>query len=294
VQKVYISQGRLRNIWNYDEFPITIYGLDTWNPLMDFPGLKEHAQELELADHLLFDGLSRTTYGPILQYLETHENLETELNYRKVKIIDEIKVGISFNTDGNLYLSYANFYRLFPQRDAGNVDLGLVKLKPGYDPVEVRKALADFLGKEVQVKTYAELLNSEIAFLRENAPLDFIFGMGAAVGFFIGFVVVYQILYTEVVNHLPQFATMKAMGFDDWYLMKIVITQALLLSVLGYFPGFMLALWLYDVATTAIQMQFSMTWYRGIGVFLATVFMCSLSALIAIQKARTADPADVF
>ncbi len=93
------------------------------------------------------------------------------------------------------------------------------------------------MGTEAKVLTRDELIAAEIVFIRENAPLDFIFGMGAAVGFFIGFVVVYQILYTEVTNHLPQYATLKAMGFDDRYLLRVVLNQALVLSLLGYFPG---------------------------------------------------------
>ncbi len=142
--------------------------------------------------------------------------------------------------------------------------------------------------------TRDELIEAEILFIRENAPLDFIFGMGAAVGFFIGFVVVYQILYTEVTNHMPQYATLKAMGFSDQYLLRMVVSQAMILSLLGYFPGFFMALGLYRVATNAIQMQFSMTVGRAIGVFVLTMVMCGLSAMIAIRKVKTADPADVF
>jgi putative ABC transport system permease protein len=118
--------------------------------------------------------------------------------------------------------------------------------------------------------------------------------MGAAVGFFIGFVVVYQILYTEVTNHLPQFATLKAMGFSNRYLLEVVLSQSLILAMLGYVPGFFMALGMYEVATKAIQMQFGMTWQRALTVFLLTIAMCAMSGAIAIRKARTADPADVF
>ena len=87
---------------------------------------------------------------------------------------------------------------------------------------------------------------------------------------------------------------MKAMGFTDGYLLKIVMSQALILSVLGYIPGYFLAIALYSVASVAIQMQFSMTVHRAVMVFTLTLIMCGLSALIAIRKAWTADPADVF
>jgi putative ABC transport system permease protein len=174
------------------------------------------------------------------------------------------------------------------------VDLGLIRLRPGADAQAVRASLRQYVGTEAKVLTREELVAAEIVFIRENAPIDFIFGMGAAVGFFIGFVVVYQILYTEVTNHLPQYATMKAMGFSDRYLLQVVLSQSVILALLGYLPGFVLALGLYRVATKAIQMQFSMTVERAVFVFVLTIVMCGLSAMIAIRKVRTADPADVF
>ena len=174
------------------------------------------------------------------------------------------------------------------------MDLGFVRLKPGADALAMRESLRQYVGKEAKILTRDELIAAEIVFIRENAPIDFIFGLGAAVGFFIGFVVVYQILYTEVTNHLPQYATLKAMGFNDRYLLKVVLHQSLILAILGYFPGFVLALGLYRIATNAIQMQFSMTLTRAVFVFLLTIVMCGLSAMIAIRKVRTADPADVF
>lgn len=294
VEEMYMGQARFHNPWEHREYPISVFGLDPQYPMLRLPGFADWADELERPDRILFDGFSRTTFGPVVDAVRDNGFLETEINFRRVRIIDTINVGISITTDGNLYMSPANFLRLFPARDPGAIDVGLVRLKPGADRERVRDQLKDYVGKEARILTKDELLASEVQFLRDSAPIDFIFGMGAAVGFFIGFVVVYQILYTEVTNHLPQFATMKAMGFTDGYLLKVVLSQAFILSILGYIPGFLLALVLYRVATVAIQMQFAMTVQRATMVFTFTLIMCGLSALIAIRKAWTADPADVF
>lgn len=294
VQEVYMSQARFRNPWDYREYPISVFGLDPRETMLHLPGLQERAGELTLMDSVIFDGNSRSNFGPVTQVVKEKGILETEVNFRHVKVIDVIYVGISINTDGNLYTSKANFLRLFPSRNPGAIDLGLVRLKEGADAKVVAEELKKYLGAEAKILSRDELVASEIQFLRESAPLDFIFGMGAAVGFFIGFVVVYQILFTEVTHHLPQFATLKAMGFDDRYLLGVVLSQSFFLSVLGYIPGFFLALGLYQVATAAIQMPFSMTWSRGVGVFFLTVIMCGFSGMVAIQKVRQADPADVF
>ena len=294
ISDMYMGQGRLRNPWNKLEFPVSLYGLDPGSAMMNLPGIEKYESQLNDIDRVLFDGLSRKNYGPVRQYLQDHDTLDVEVNFRKVRIVDSIEVGISINTDGNLFTSNANFLRLFPDRNPGAVDLGLIRLKPGADLLAVKKSLQPYLGKEAKLLTRQELIDAETVFIRENAPIDFIFGMGAAIGFFIGFVVVYQILYTEVTNHLPQYATLKAMGFSDRYLLFVVLNQSIILAMLGYFPGFVLALGLYRIATKAIQMQFSMTVERAVFVFLLTVIMCGFSAMIAIRKVRTADPADVF
>lgn len=294
VQEMYMGQARFQNPWTHIEHPISVFGLDPRDPMLRLPGFSDRAQELLVPDRILFDGFSRRTYGPVVATVRHDGSIDTEINLRQMRVIGTINVGISITTDGNIYMSPANFLRLFPARIPGSVDVGLVKLKPGSDAQQVRMELGELVGAEAKVMLRDELIAHEIAFFRESAPVDFIFGMGAAIGFFIGFVVVYQILYTEVTNHLPHFATMKAMGFTDGYLLKVVLSQAFILSILGYVPGFILAIAMYEVATYAIQMQFSMTVDRAVMVFALTLVMCGLSGFIAIRKAWTADPADVF
>lgn len=294
VQEMYMGQAKWQNPWDRREYPITVFGIDPTAPLIDFPGFADRASELRIADRCIFDGLSRRNYGPVGDHVAAHGRLETEVNFRRIRVIDTINVGVSISADGNMFATPANFQRLFPDRPAGSIDLGMIRLRPGADRQRVLRDLEPFLGAEARIMTRDELIASEVQFVRENAPIDFIFGMGAAVGFFIGFVVVYQILYTEVTNHLPQFATLKAMGFSDRTLLQIVMWQGFILSLLGYVPGFLMALWLYGVATRAIQMPFSMTLTRAVLVFGLTLVMCLLSAAIALQKVRSVDPADVF
>lgn len=294
VQEVYRSAAMWKNPWNHIEHPIGIYGVDAEEPMLRLPGLSEHASDLRLMDRILFDGMSRDTYGPVVSALEERGEVVAELNSRKVHVIGHIDVGIAISNDGNVYTSRENFQRLFPQRPAGSVDLGLIRLDDDADVQKVMVELRQLLGAEAKLITQAELVASEISFVRTNAPIDFIFGMGAVVGFFIGAVVVYQILYTEVTNHLPQFATLKAMGFTDGYLLRLVLSEAVILALFGYIPGFFMALGLYRVATKEIQMPFTMTVDRGVGVLVATLLMCCISAAIAIRKAQTANPADVF
>ena len=294
VSEIYMSQARWKNQWEHIEVPISVYGIEPTTNMISLPGYAAHLDQLRLPDRFVFDGMSRDTFGPVAKTLQEQGAVETELNQRRIHIVAAMSIGVSIANDGNVYCSPANFLRVFPGRTAGAIDLGLVRLKPGASRELVIKELQPLLGTEAKLFTRDELIAKEIQHMRDSAPIDFIFGMGTVIGFFIGFVVVYQILYTEVTNHLPQLATMKAMGFTDHYLLRLVVWQALILSVLGYVPGFILALGLYEIAEKEIQMPFVMTWSRGIGVFLATVAMCAMSAVIAVRKAWSADPAEVF
>jgi putative ABC transport system permease protein len=294
VSAVYMGQAQWRNKWDHLENPISVYGIEPNETMLHLPGYTDRTDAMNLADQVVFDALSRTNYGPVVKTLATEGPFETEINQRRMRVVAAIPIGISIVSDGNMYCSPANFWRLFPQRKPGAVDLGLVRLAPHANAQAVQTRLQQYLGAEARVLTQPELVAAEIEFLRENAPIDFIFGMGTVVGFFIGVVVVYQILYTEVTNHLPQLATMKAMGFTDGYLAQLVLCQAFILSTLGYIPGFVLAMGLYEVAEKQIQMQFSMTTTRAVGVWIATLIMCSASAMIAVRKAWAADPAEVF
>ena len=46
----------------------------------------------------------------------------------------------------------------------------------------------------------------------------FAFGAGVVLGFVVGMVICYQILTSDVADHLPEYATLKAIGYTNRYL----------------------------------------------------------------------------
>ena len=142
--------------------------------------------------------------------------------------------------------------------------------------------------------TRDELCERELLYWRRATPIGIVFSTGTFVGFFIGFIVVYQILYTDVTTHLPHFATMKAMGFSNGYLFRMVLSQSLQLAMLGFVPGSIIAGILYAGLRSATLLPLRLELSRGIFLLAATILMCVISGTLAIRKLRTADPADVF
>ncbi len=185
------------------------------------------------------------------------------------------------------------FLQLFP-RQASEVDIGLISLKPGADVEQVRSQLVAGLPNDVKVLTLEDFAEIEKNYWANGTGIGFIFGLGVGVGFIVGIVIVYQILYSDVSDHLPEYATLKAIGYSDRYLLGVLTQEALLLAILGYIPGFILSFGLYQVAYAATLLPIAMTLERAGSVLVLTIIMCSVSGAIVMRKLRSADPADMF
>ena len=113
------------------------------------------------------------------------------------------------------------------------------------------------------ILTRKEYADFEKRYWQTSTNIGFIFSLGVMMGFVVGIVIVYQILYTDVADHLAEYATLKAMGYRDVYLLIIVFQEALLLSVLGFFPGGAISLGLYALVRKSIALPMVMTVERA-------------------------------
>ena len=124
--------------------------------------------------------------------------------------------------------------------------------------------------------------------------MGFIFSLGVLVGFIVGSIIVYQILFGDVMNSLPQYATLKAMGYRDSYVISIVIQQSAILALVGFVPGLLLSMGLYSLLATVTKLTVLMTTTRALQVLVLTFVMCVGSGTLATRKLVQLDPADVF
>jgi putative ABC transport system permease protein len=273
---------------------IQTYGLDPEEEWIDLPGVREHRFALRAADTLLYDRNSRAVFGPVVAALESGAGMSVELNHRLSQVVGLTSLAASFGQQGNIITSRANYLRLHPGHPPEQVHIGMIRLRPGEDTAMAKAVIGRMLAPEAMVMTPPEFVDFELRFWKANAPVGFIFTTGTAIGFFIGFVVVYQILYSDVTNNLPYFATMKAIGFSDRALLRLVVKQGLILSVLGYLPGSVLAIAFYQVIQAGTSIPVRPTWDRFWMLFALTFLMCLMSGAMATRKLRSADPADVF
>ncbi len=262
--------------------------------ILKIPGLQENLDKIKMPDVVLFDRSSRQEYGPIATEFLQGKNVTAEVQRRLIKVGGLFTLGASFGADGNLITSDVNFLRIFPNRQQGLINIRLIKIKPGADVEAVVKDLRNYLPLDVKVLTKQEFIDKERHFWASGTAIGFIFTLGTIMGFIVGTVIVYQILYTEVADHLVEYATLKAIGYPHKYFLIVIFQEALILAFLGYLPGFALALFLYQKAREATLLPVFMSFERAIQVLILTIFMCFISGAIAIRKLRAAEPADIF
>jgi putative ABC transport system permease protein len=291
---LYISMGQWKNPETRLTRAILIWGVEPDSPGFTLPALRQQGGELKLLNHVFFDQAGRPEYGAIADTFKQQGTFSAELNKQTVQVGGLVTMGSSFVADGNVFMSDSTFLRLFPDRPSHLVDVGLIHLKSGADAQQVKALLIATLPKDVKVLTPQEFVEVEKYYWESQGTIGFIFGIGVFVGFIVGIVIVYQILYTDVTNHLPEYATLKAMGYSDRYLLTVLLQEALFLAVLGYIPGFAVAIGLYQLTYVATLLPIGMTLNRAILVFGLTIVMCVGSGAIAMRKLQSADPADIF
>ena len=293
VTPVYAYQQHFRNPWKYNTRNLLVVGIDPDRYVLRTPGIQENLHLLKQPDVILFDRRSRPEFGPVSERFG-HEKVEPELAGRRVEVVGLFELGISFGVDGNVYTSDLNFLRIFSHRDPGAIDLGLVHLARGASVRKARDRLEKLLEKDVLVLDRDDFVARELAYWEGTTPIGYVFGFGLVMGLVVGGIIVYQILFADVSDHLREYATLKALGYSDLALSGVVLQEAVMLALLGFVPGTMLAQLAYSVASSAIRMPVEMHLGRLVAVLILTIVMCGAAGLVALRKLQEADPADVF
>ncbi len=285
--------------WKNPEKPeirraIYIIGFDPSTSVIAIPEVDAQRHELKKANVCLYDEHSRGEFGPIVETFKREGSSSVELADRSLRVMGLFPLGTSFGIDANIIMSDLNFYRFKPDYDRELAQLGLISLKEGADLETVRRALEANLPNDVLLLTRDEFMQREVDYWDSATPIGFVFGIGSIVGLVVGAIIVYQILFANVTDHMKEYATLKAMGYSSSTLSGIVIRQALILGTLGFIPATAATTFLYRAAGAATKLPMEMTASRSLTVFGLTLLVCVVSAVIAQRKVRKADPAELF
>ncbi len=252
------------------------------------PALTDQLEALKAMDTLLLDRSTHEKCGPV------DPEGRTEIRDVAARVVGHFDLGVGFLADGAMVVSDDSFAHFFRGHPLDRPHLGLLKLHPDGDPEAAAKALGEILPPDVRVVTRSELSAYQTLHWVDNTAVGDIFGMGAVAGFFVGVVVLFQILSADIRNQLPLYATLRAMGYSQLRLKRYILEQAWIYALLGYGPALLVGLATFPVIEGLTHLPIFLSPGLAAGVLIASLLMCSLSALLSARRLQRADPAELF
>ena len=294
VTPLYLGLSQWLNSDTRQQKQALVFGIAPENPALRLPELASDRLLLQRGDALLFDVRSKANAGPVAATVRREGSYETELGGVRSVVTGLFSLGLTFAADINLVTSSTNFKNYFPNQSADDIQMGVIQLQPGVDPLRVKATLATFLDPSVKVFTIEELAAAEEAYWRRNSSFGLIFGLGVLVGLVVSGIIVYQILYSDVSDHLTEYATLKAIGYDYGFVVGIILQESLILALLAFAPSLLLSLGLYGFLARSTSLMVVMSTGRALLVFAFTLGVCGVSGWLATAKLRRLDPAEIF
>jgi putative ABC transport system permease protein len=286
-------QGIWKGPQDRQSHTVQVLGFDPDQPVFLFPEVRAHLAELRQPDSVLFDRAGRHFLGT------TEPGTVTELARRQVVVLGSFAMGPDFTIDGTVITADRTFFDLFPGRRGsgaglGAVDVGVIKLAAPADLDRVQAALRAALPADVLVLNKDQMLARETYFQNAVSQVGPIFGMGVGIGFVVGMLISYQILFTDLSEQLPLFAMLKAIGYDNRYVLRVVLAQALIYAAIGFLPAFFASLLFYGVIGRIALLPMRMSLAIGSASLGLTLVMCLISGILAVRRVMSTDPAEVF
>ena len=277
------SSARSLDVMAVDPRVASLQPLDGRRELLALPGAA------------FIDRATRNVPPEVFAALDAGTPQRFEFQGRSLTLHGSFTIGGSFSGDGWLVMSDQSFVTLFRNRSLHAPNIVLVRAEAGQDLAALAARINSAFGSgDAIARPIATALARDTSFQTTQRPVGIIFGMGVLMGALVGIIIVYQVLSSDVADHLREYATMKAMGYRQRFFLGIILEQALVLASLGFIPGSVAAYGLYALLTVATGITVAMPPERLLIVLAGTVVMCVLSGALATRRLARADPAELF
>lgn len=281
---------------------VAVMAIDPAQPALDLPEIEPLLSILHRPDHILVDRKSGADFGPADQkrFGPMDIGRVTEVTGQSVRIAGTFEMGTGLAANGAILTSREGFKRIAPGGQQGRVSMLLVDLAPSVGDETGRNAILkrlEAVGGEAaatQVFTAREAVWWERWRWYAETPIGMIFAMGVALAIVVGGVICYMVLAADVISLLPEYATLKAMGYTNGFLTKVLMSQACWLAAIAFPPAILASLVLYAITSEIADVPINMTWLRIVIVLLMSLVMCSSAGVIALRKLIKAEPASLF
>ncbi len=274
---------------------LTTYGIDPTLPQFLSSALARKISTLQLHNAAIVDRLSRGLPQEEAAAIRPQTPATFEAKGATLTLYDTFQGGGGFGADGYMVVSDQTYLTLFPARSSAAPDHIMLHVAHGADPAVIATRLRSLISdKSLRIRSFSQAAAEEQNYQQTKRPTGIIFGFGVIIGILVGIVIVYQVLSTDVADHLSEYATFKAMGYPHRFFLGIVLEEALILAVLGFIPGILVATGLLAGMKKATNLPLAMTADMAVMVFIGTLIACTISGVIATRRLASADPADLF
>ncbi len=274
---------------------LDVFGVDPAARAFRAPAIDAARDAIKNADVAIIDAGTRNVPRRLFESIERGEPYRFEAKGRTLTVVGTFAIGGGFSADGYLIVSDQTFLRLFPQRASGAPNYILLRLEPDTDRNTVMTQLSSTLPDyDSAVRTVEQVVARDQAFQTTQRPIGIVFGFGIVIGVLVGVIIVYQVLSTDVADHIREYATFKAIGYRQRFFLGVVFEEALVLACLGFVPGLFVSVALYAAVSAATGLPLTMTIARPPLVLAGTLLMCTISGTIATRRLARANPADLF
>ncbi len=301
VTPFYITINGFQNPETLKRWSILTMGVRPGTVPFQMPEITREVQRLTNSSAAIIDRKSQAKYGPVngVAFSDADVGRVAEIGGRQIQLAGTFELGTGLAANAAAILTDNGFVRATPRRTVEQISLGLVKVAGEKSSEEVQQ-ISDGVRqlmreqRDVVVMTREEAVRRERRYWLFDKSIGIIFLMGVAVAIVVGIAIVYQVLSGDVARHLGEYATLKAMGYSDGFLARVVVQQAFILAILGFLVGWLVSLLLFAVTSKGAGIPIQMDVRIVTFVFVTTLLMCCLSGLAALRKAQRAQPADLF
>ena len=285
---------RWRNQVNGRSRNVLAIGVDPESPPLTLETTTDSLQSIKGLFNVLFDSEARWEFGPIGERIRKGLPVSSEVSGYRLNVSGLIKIGPSFGYDGYIIASRPTVESLLNDSSQGDAELGCVNLVPAAKPGVVLQRLAKTTPNDVRLFTKQQYIDFEKDYWKSSSSIGFVFNFGALIGLLVGGVMVYQVLYTDVSDHLAEYATLRSMGYSMNYLCGIVIKQGIMLCFVGYIPSVFLGAGAYELMRRGTNIAVTLSPPILISVFVLISISSTVSALLVTSRLWSADPAELF
>ncbi|MEO0536540.1 MAG: ABC transporter permease DevC [Cyanobacteria bacterium P01_A01_bin.123] len=300
ITPIYVTMTSVKRLDEQSQFmaSIQVIGFPLTENVVELPGLGENLKKLKGDDLFLLDGRSRSELANLINEVKNNGRASTEImtagfERKKIDVVGLFEMGASAFYNGNLITSESNFLKTFGLGQ-GEIVAGLVHVRPGVDIPNLVSRIQEYLPEDMKVMSKKDLIKEDKTYIESSSPMGIVFLFSMIFSIIIGVVILYQVLYQNISRFTKEYATLKAIGYSQRFLVEIVLEQVFVFAVLGYIPGLIVSYFVYDALSEVTKMKFLLSFNIAFFVFFLVCLICGVSGIIATNKLKDANPVDIF